>query len=466
MSVGARIVLPAIALLASGCGITSPVRRASPLPEEARTHPTRFVVVTVHNETHTRTARAGSTPRGYDDAGGYGTTSVASATVRSLERSYGLQEVSAWPIMTLHVHCVVFRVPISEQRSKLLGLLARDPRVDLAEPLNEFTTEAAPPPAESTPPAEGTQQRPAWMPYNDPYGPLQLALRELDVVSAQRQSRGAGVRVAIIDTGIDFEHPDLAARVVMRSNFVDDDDRQLKRDRHGTAVAGVIAAVANNGIGIVGVAPDSRLLALKACWQPHDAGRAVCNSFTLAQALEAAIVAHADVVNLSLAGPTDPLLTRLVLQGMAEGTLFVGAAAPPDVQGGFPADIPGVLAVEAAEDAPSHGAEYLLAPGHEILTLVAGGTYDFASGSSLATAEVSGIVALMRALRPHLTAAAARRMLSSSSQIIDTPAGRFTSVNACAALAQLLQRATCNAAPDSYAREKEAAPQPQRAVDY
>jgi hypothetical protein len=453
MTLRARKALPlALVLLASACSVTSVSRRAPPLPAQARTNPARFVVVTVRNDTHTRTAQAGSTPRGYDDAGAYGTTSIASATVHSLERSYGLREVSAWPIMTLHVHCVVFRMPLSAQRSELLAQLARDPRVDSAEALNEFTTEAAPPP-----PTNGTQNRPAWMPYNDPYGPLQLALRELDVVSAQRQSLGAGVRIAVIDTGIDFEHPDLAARVIARSNFVDDDDRQFKRDRHGTAVAGVIAAVANNGIGIVGVAPESRLLALKACWQQRQAERAVCNSFTLAQALEAAIVAHADVVNLSLAGPSDPLLTRLVSQGMAQGMLFVGAAAPPDVHGGFPADIPGVLAVEAAEDR-SHGAEHLLAPGHEVLTLVPGGAYDFASGSSLATAEVSGIVALMRALRPNLTAATVRRVLASSSQVIETPTGRITSVNACTALAGLTKRGVCDAASESYAGEKGGAP--------
>ncbi len=451
MSLRACTALPvALALLASACSVTSVTRRAAPLPEQARTDPARFVVVTVRNEAHTRAARAGSTPRGYDDAGAYGTTAVASATVHSLERSYGLQEVSAWPIMTLHVHCVVFRMPLTARRSELLGQLARDPRVDSAEALNQFATEAAPP-------AESAQGHAAWMPYNDPYGPLQLSLRELDVVSAQRQSLGAGVRVAVIDTGIDFDHPDLAARVIGRANFVDDDDLEFKHDRHGTGVAGVIAAVANNGIGIVGVAPESRLLALKACWQPRSAGRAVCDSFTLAQALEAAIVAHADVVNLSLAGPSDPLLTRLVLQGMAQGILFVGAAAPPDVHGGFPADIPGVFAVEAAEDR-SHGAERLLAPGHEILTLVPGGTYDFASGSSLATAEVSGVVALMRALRPHVAAATVWQALASSSQVVETPAGRITSINACAALTNLLKRGVCDPLPASYAREKRAAP--------
>jgi subtilisin family serine protease len=443
----AGIAMPAlIALLASACAATPAARRATPLPEQVRSAPSQFVVVTVRNDALTRASRAGSTPRAYDEAGAYGTTSLASATVHSLERTYGLREISAWPIMTLRVQCVVFRVPPSAQRSQLLGQLVRDPRVESAQPLNEFATQADPPTAD-------TPAKAAWMPYNDPYGPLQLALHELDVVQAQRQSRGAGVRIAVIDTGIDYEHPDLAGRVIARSNFVDDDDQQFKHDRHGTQVAGIIAAVANNGIGIVGVAPEARLFALKACWQSGHAPRALCNSFTLAQALEAAIVARADVVNLSLAGPPDPLLTRLVAQGMEQGVLFVGAAAPPDVQGGFPAEIPGVLGVGAAEDR-THDTNYLLAPGHEVLTLIPGGTYDFASGSSLATAEVSGIVARMRARRPHLTAATARQVLQRSSQTIQTQSGRFSSINACAALADLLASNACEVPHDSYAEGK------------
>jgi subtilisin family serine protease len=449
----ARIALSAaLALLSSACAVTAGFKRAAPLPEQARSNPARFVVVTVHNEARTHAVRAGSTPRGYDDAGAYGTTSVASATVHSLERSYGLEAVSSWPIMTLHVHCIVFRIPLSVQRTQLLTRLARDPRVESAQALNEFVTQAEPP-------VKGVPDRPDWMPYNDPYGPLQRSLYELDVVAAHRASRGAGVRIAVIDTGVDFEHPDLAARVIARSNFVDDDERQFKRDRHGTEVAGVIAAVANNGIGIVGVAPDSRLLALKSCWQPGEGVPAVCNSFTLAQALEAAIIARADVVNLSLAGPSDPLLTRLVLEGIAQGMVFVGATGPPGVHDGFPARIPGVLAVEAAED-PAHGANHLFAPGHEVLTLTPGGTYDFASGSSLATAEVSGIVALMRARRSHLTAATVEEILERSSQAVDTPSGRFVSVNACAALAELLPQDACASGRSAYARAKDAASQP------
>ncbi len=264
---------------------------------------------------------------------------------------------------------------------------------------------------------------------------MQNTLRELGVIDAQRDSRGRGITVAVIDTGVDIDHPDLDRHKFSRRNFVDADDREFRLDRHGTEVAGVIGAVADNGIGIVGIAPGARLLALKACWQPSaGASRAVCNSFTLAQALEAAIVAHADIVNLSLAGPPDPLLARLVRRGLQQGIVFVGAVAPPGQPRGFPVGLDGVLAVAPSEEA-SGEADYLYAPGHDVLTLVPGGHYDFASGSSLATAEVSGIVALMLSRKPHQSVAEIKSLLARSSQHIATADGLRPSVNASAALA-------------------------------
>ncbi|HEV2269771.1 MAG TPA: S8 family serine peptidase, partial [Steroidobacteraceae bacterium] len=216
-------------------------------------------------------------------------------------------------------------------------------------------------------------------------------------------------------------------------------------DRHGTEIAGVIAATADGGLGALGVAPKSRLIALKACWPlRQDAAEAACNSFTLAQALQAAITAHADIVNLSLAGPPDPLLARLIRYGMQRGIIYVGAVPPAHtlLTDSFPIDIPGVLGVQSAEDAAT-SSRHLLAPGRGILTLAPGGHYDFASGSSLATAEVTGIVALLVADGRRLPEVRVEQILSRSSRQLTTPAGVFTSVNACAALADALSLASC-----------------------
>jgi subtilisin family serine protease len=427
-----------ISLLATGCSLTRPLQ-ANPVPAQVRTSAARYIVVTLRNEPSSQAEHPGSTPRGYDAAGRYGVTGSASLQAKSLERDYGLREISAWPIATLHVHCIMFQLPGATARATMIALLANDRRVESVQPLNEFTSQSIPETLRAAPEASAVLA-----PYNDPYAKLQVSLRELAVMPAQRHSRGAGIQVAVIDTGVDFDHPDLKGRVISRRNFVDADEAKFAQDMHGTEVSGVIAAVADNGIGIVGIAPDARIIALKACWQASSGGSAVCNSFTLAQALEAAIVVHADVVNMSLAGPPDPLLARLVSRAAAQGTIFVGAAGRAGSGNTFPADLDEVLAVDAAEDS-SGNPRHLLAPGRDILTLVPGGHYDFASGSSLAAAQISGIVALMLAEHPHLTASEVRNLLLHSSRRVDSPAGEILAVDACAALTDARGHSACGA---------------------
>jgi subtilisin family serine protease len=431
-----------ISLLATACSLTRPLQ-ANPVPAQVRTGAARYIVVTLRNQPLSQAQRPGSTPRGYDAAGRYGVTGSASLQAKALERDYGLREISAWPIATLHLHCIMFQLPGAAARPTMIAQLANDRRVESVQPLNEFTTQSVPETLRAVPEAAPVQ-----VPYNDPYAKLQVSLRELAVLPAQQHSRGAGVKIAVIDTGIDFRHPDLKGRVIERHNFVDADEARFEQDMHGTEVSGIIAAVADNGIGIVGIAPDARIIALKACWQAPGGGPAVCNSFTLAQALEAAIVAHADIVNMSLAGPPDPLLARLVSRAAAQGAIFVGAAGRPGSGNTFPAELDEVLAVDAAEDS-SGNPRHLLAPGHDILTLVPGGHYDFASGSSLSAAQVSGIVALMLAEHPHLTATEVRNLLLHSSRRVDSPAGEILAVDACAALTDVRGHGACG--PDARA---------------
>jgi subtilisin family serine protease len=421
-----RVLASLVCVALTACAAPSARLRAPPLPEQMRAEPSKYVVVTVHNDPRPLATRAGSTLRGYDSAGLYGVTSAARATVRAITQDYGLHEVSAWPIAALRVHCVVFRVPDDTLPAQMIARLEKDPRVDSAQPLNQFATE--------TDSDSGA--------YNDPYASLQTVLRDLTVAQAQQWSRGAGVRIAIIDTGVDFEHPDLVGQVIARRNFVDADETAFRSDLHGTAVAGVIAAIADNHIGIVGIAPDARLFALKACWQAPGGAAAACNSFTLAQALGSAIDMQADVVNLSLGGPADPLLARLLHRGMQRGMIFVGAAPPAGGRAGFPTDVEGVLSVAVAEESSATGTQ-LLAPGHEVLTLVPGGHWDFASGSSIAAAEVTATAALVLAQRPHISATELYRVLARTSQNLTTHDAPLMSVNACAALADVLQRGGC-----------------------
>jgi len=434
-----RLLTLAAPVLLASCALRQNALRPPDLPPLAKVDPSRFVVITVRNQPQPAIATPGSTPRGYAAAGVYGVGASARSVTQSLERDYRLQEVSAWPIESLRVNCVVMRLPDLTARATVIARLAHDSRVESVEPLSQFTTQTATEPSAST----GTGPTP---PAGGAYLHLQFNLRELGVLQAHELSQGAAVRIAIIDTGVDYQHPDLRGRIIARRDFVAGDD--FAGDRHGTEVAGLIAATADDGQGLLGVAPKSRLIALKACWPlPNNAAQAICNSFTLAQALEAAIAARADVVNLSLAGPPDPLLARLIDYGMQRGIIYVGAVAPAD--GGqadtFPADVPGVLAVQSAEDAAG-ASRHLLAPGHGILTLTPGGHYDFASGSSLATAEVTGVVALLIADGRRLPGRRVERILTDSSRQFATPRGVLTSINACAAVADAMARASCQAA--------------------
>ncbi len=416
---GALVLLLAL----QACSSPGGVRTSAELPAAARAAPQRYLVVTVRNPVLMPGPGAASTPHAYVSAGSYKAGSVARRTSRALADEYHLQEVSSWPIALLDVHCLVYAMPENADRDQLLAQLARDRRVESAQPLQTF----------------GAQSNH----YNDPYANLQHNIAQMAVAEAHAMSRGANVRVAVIDTGGAVDHPDLPTNILTR-NFVDHDDRAFSGDAHGTAVAGVIAAVTNNGIGIVGIAPDARLLLFKACWRADGAvTRAQCNSFTLAQALAAAVEARADVVNLSLAGPKDPLLTRLVSRALDAGIIVVGAVPPDGLRSEFPANIDAVIAVDALES--GHGnPSVLLAPGRDVISLAPQGHYDFFSGSSLATAEVSGLVALLRSVRPGLTAGEAKELLLSSSS--DASDGlRGPTPNACAALAAMLKRSSCAA---------------------
>ncbi len=356
----------------------------------------------------------GGDPRGARDSG----SDPALDALDALAAEHRLTEVEAWTINALHWRCALLRLAPGTDATALLQRLAADPRVALAQPLNEFNTLAQP------------------AVYNDPYLPLQTAFADIDAGGAQRASRGEGVTVAIIDTALDAQHPDLQGRTAASQDFAPQfPQTAAAAERHGTEVAGVIGAAANNGIGIVGVAPAVRLLPLRACWGGGDGQAARCNSFTLARALAAALAAPADVINLSLTGPRDPLLEKLLAVALARGTVVVGAVPPGGGRSGFPAAVPGVLAVASREDGPA-AAGVLAAPGRRVLTLAPGGGYDYASGSSMAAAQVSGVVALLRALDHRLDGPALQPLLAGSSATLD----------ACRALQGLRAALSCAAA--------------------
>jgi hypothetical protein len=395
-------------LLLAGC--TASV----PRPDEAELlldHPEQFVVITLRSGAATPTMRAGSSPREYGTALQYAVAPPTRAAVHEIAADYHLQAVKQWPIAQLGVHCIVYRLAAKQSLSEMLKRLSADSRIETAQPLNAFATLA-----------NG---------YNDPYAALQSSLPTMGVPQAHAWSRGKGVSIAVVDTAADVTHADLVGRNIAVQDFT---GAKGSAAAHGTAVTGIIAATSNNRLGIVGVAPEAQVHSLAACWPDvKDVARASCNSFTLARAIARAIELKVDIVNLSLGGPSDPLLRRLVEYGLAHGMIFVGAL-PPDRQAiGFPCDIAGVLSVDTVGHRPIGSA--LFAPGTDVLTLLPQDRYDFLSGSSLAAANVSGSIALL--LSQHR---------SSAEQIHTALAGTAHdggSINVCAALVGEQDAAKC-----------------------
>ncbi|MGR8921823.1 MAG: S8 family peptidase, partial [Gammaproteobacteria bacterium] len=240
----------------------------------------------------------------------------------------------------------------------------------------------------------------AGAPPKDPYFDLQMRTQRRNIAPVLRFGTGRNVRVAVIDTGVDTAHPDLEGQVAEVVNFVGD-ATAVPAEFHGTGVAGLIAAKPGNGVGIHGLAPDVELLALRACWEPAY-GYGLCSTDTLAQALDYAIAVRARLINLSLAGPDDPLLAALVRRAIELGAFVFGAVGDEPSQR-FPASIPGVVAVGQGMDRqnPIAGASVTLF-GQQLLTTVPDARYDFVSGSSFSTAHVTGVAAVMLEQQPLL----------------------------------------------------------------
>lgn len=308
---------------------------------------------------------------------GGATPGVAAA----LARDHGLTLLAERALTSLDQRSVLFGLAPGMASEAVLARLAADARVAAAQPVLEH--------------------RVAGMPPKDPYFDLQVRTRPGGVSTLATRGTGRKVRIAIIDTGIDAAHPDLLGQVTEARNFVGADLHTIPPEFHGTAVTGLIAAHAGNGVGIHGLAPDAEVYLLRACWEPVY-GDGLCSSFTLAQALDYAIEIRARIINLSLAGPADPLLTQLVERAAELGAIVFGAIGEEPDQT-FPTSIPEVIAVEQAyEGTVSVPGERLTVPGLQLLTTVPGGRFDFVSGPSFATAHASGVAAVMLQLEPHL----------------------------------------------------------------
>ena len=376
--------------------------------------PKRDILVTFDNDAAASVSAGVSAPYLYRKR--YIISRQARRNAAAVAAEYSLKEIEHWPIRSLSIYCFVYRVSEGADRQSIIAKLNADERVESAQPLHSFETSTA---------QTGS--------YDDTYAGLQYGLDVLDIAGAHRATRGAGVRVALIDSGVDRKHEDLLGRIERIREFA---NRGQSADRnHGTAVASIIGARANNAVGIVGVAPEADLELYVSCWSTGSDERVICDTFSLSKALDAVLRDPPHVLNLSLTGPHDPLLERLIRKAYEAGVVIVAAgAAGANNQGGFPSSMQHVIGVDAAstegttQDEPESA---LFAPGHRILVALPNDRYEFRSGSSLAAAHVSGIIALMLAIAPNISQSTIDGILRQS-QVSDTES--VVSINACDAL--------------------------------
>jgi subtilisin family serine protease len=252
---------------------------------------------------------------------------------------------------------------------------------------------------------------PAQSPIGDP---SQYVLGKLKIVETHRIARGTNVLVAVIDSEIDARHPDLAAAIANRFNATGVDEPP---HTHGTGMAGAIVAQKR----LLGTAPGARILAIRAF--STRAATAESTTLQILKGLDYAIKSGVRVINMSFAGPRDPSLSRQLKVAYDKGIVLIAAAgnAGPGSPPLFPAADESVIAVTATDvnDMIFSGANRgnhiaVAAPGVDILVPAPGDAYQMTTGTSVATAHVSGIVALMLERNPSLTPADVRRILTGS----------------------------------------------------
>lgn len=348
--------------------------------------------------------------------GGYESSESRRRLARILAESHGLRLVGDWPMPALRVDCFVLEAPSMEAREASLPLLAADPRVESVQAVQAFHALANF--------------------AEDPLAIAQPAVVQWRLPELHRLATGRRVVIAMVDSGVEAAHPDLRGQRITSRNFLD--GQRFEAEAHGTAVAGIIAARSNNGVGIMGVAPDARLLALRACAQPVAWQPAQCDTFSLAKALQFALDSQAEVINLSLTGPDDALLARLLDVAIRRGAIVVGAADPARGGGGFPANHRGVLRV-----AGRPGPGVLLAPDRAIPAPVPGGGWGMVNGSSFAAAQVTGLMALVRELTPTASSSILNTPFSPA-PTVGFPSRRPQYLDACGIIARAAQRCVCD----------------------
>jgi subtilisin family serine protease len=251
--------------------------------------------------------------------------------------------------------------------------------------------------------------------------PAQYALATLRLPEAHTLAHGANVTIAVIDSGIDLKHPELAGAI---SDSFDALGSKEGPHVHGTGIAGVIVAHAR----LMGSAPAANIVAIRA-FATAPSG-AESTSFVVLKALDYAASHGAQIVNMSFAGPKDALIERGIAAAASKGIVMVAAAgnAGPKSPPLYPAANPNVIAVSATDAhdklfaASNRGSHIAIAaPGVDIFLPAPDEKYQMTSGTSFSAAYISGLVALMLERNPALKPEEVRATLMKTARDLGSP---------------------------------------------
>jgi hypothetical protein len=330
--------------------------------------------------------------------------SLSDPQADALARRHGLARLQRQSLPLIGATIELFRITDRRPMEIVSRELAADPGVRSVQPNFRYAL----------------QDQTAALSEGDP---AQYALLKLRLSEAHTLAHGTNVTIAIIDSGVDARHPELANAVAESFDALGSKEGSHP---HGTGVAGAIVAHAH----LMGSAPAARILAIRAFG--NAAAGAQSTSFVVLKALDYAAAHHAQIVNMSFAGPKDALVERGIAASAAKGMVMVAAGgnAGPKSPPLYPAANTNVIAVSATDShdklfsASNRGGHIALAaPGVDILLPAPDGKYQITTGTSFAAAYISGLAALLLERNPALKPEEVRATLMTTARDLG-PAGR------------------------------------------
>jgi len=326
-------------------------------------------------------------------------TGVSGTQLDAIARRFRLTRVDVHPLRLIGRSIHRWRINDGTSVAAVIRALAGEVRIAGAQPNYLFKQEGVE--AERTPTGD----------------PAQYVIAKLHLPDAHRVATGQNVLVAVIDSGIDRKHPDLLGTIAASFDVLGPHEAHF----HGTAMAGAIAAHGR----LMGVAPQVRLLAVRSLDADGQG-----TTLSIVDGIEWAVARGARVVNMSFAGPNDPLLRQHVAAVHGRGVVMVAAAGNegPGSAPLYPAADPHVIAVTAtdADDRlyplANRGRHIAIAaPGVDVLEPAPNDSVQLISGTSVAAAHVSGIAALILERAPTLRPEEVRTILMRSAAALTAP---------------------------------------------